>query len=206
MAIYMKPGFASYNERGVEEIPVATLLEKNGGDLEKLEDNLMKTIISFVPKEPSPFNTYLPTLKELISDSRKAGLFVVHLDHPGLEQPFDYHDPAFNACNEYSHSTLDLILELGISARPFKEHLSLRWAAARGPWPAETEDNMCENRLKPCLRAVYYSIIELIREDLTYYELKGTITPHHAEHILAILTSDLGVLNRAWHGVGAWLS
>ena len=54
MAIYMKPGFASYNERGVEEIPVATLLEKNGGDLEKLEDNLMKTIISFVPKEPSP--------------------------------------------------------------------------------------------------------------------------------------------------------
>ena len=61
MAIYMKPGFASYNERGVEEIPVATLLEKNGGDLEKLEDNLMKTIISFVPKEPSPFNTYLPT-------------------------------------------------------------------------------------------------------------------------------------------------
>ena len=50
MAIYMKPGFASYNERGVEEILVATLLEKNGGDLEKLEDNLMQTIISCVPK------------------------------------------------------------------------------------------------------------------------------------------------------------
>ena len=45
MAIYMKPGFASYNERGVEEIPVATLLEKNGGDLEKLENDLMKAIL-----------------------------------------------------------------------------------------------------------------------------------------------------------------
>ena len=54
--------------------------------------------------------------------------------------------------------------------------LPLRWAAARGRWPVQTETNMCEARLKPCPQCVYISLLYLMRLTITTSNIEPQIS------------------------------
>ena len=178
MPLYIKDGYSSYDEREVFELPVGKLLENNPGELSKLTEDTIKFILSCLMEEPSPFNTFRPDLEKAVQALRSAHLFVVHLDQ--IETPIYRENHWLEQCHIYCNQTLDLILNLGIPAKlgyslwemendteDYEKRkileLPLRWAAARGPWPEQTETNMCEDRLKPCLQCVYNSLVDLMR-------------------------------------------
>ena len=115
--LYIKDGYSSYDLIEVLEIPVRKLLENNAGDFSKLTDENLKFILDYLMEEPSPFNCFLPDLKETTQQLRNTELFVVHLDHVSIETPIYFDDPCFWQCHLFCQKTLDLIFEVGIPAK-----------------------------------------------------------------------------------------
>ena len=101
----------------VLEIPVNKLLQHNAGDLSKLDENNVDNILSYLMKEPSPFNSIVPDLKENSYLLKEAHLFVVHLDHRRIFAPIYRDEPCWSECHFFCQQTLDLILEIGIPAK-----------------------------------------------------------------------------------------
>ena len=216
MARYIKDGFASYDEREVFEIPVRKLFENSPGNLAMITEDNLKLILGYLMEEPSPFNTFLPDLEESVRALRSAHLFAVHLDHVSIQIPIYRDDRCFEQCNIYCNQTLDLIFKLGIPAKlgyslwelendaeddEKKQilQLPLRWAAARGPWPEQSDTNMCEARLATCLQAVYSSLLDLIK--LTICATSSII---RKDQVWVAMKSNLIFLTYAWDGIGGW--
>jgi len=222
MPLCIKDGYASYDEREVFELPVRKLLKKSPGDFCKLTEDNLEFILGYLMEEPSPFNSLLPDLKWTVQQLRNADLFVVHLDHISIETPIYRDDPEFEQCHIYCNRTLDLILKSGIPAklgyslwelendeqlnyaldvgarREKKEilELSLRWAAARGPWPEQNETNMCEARLKTCLQCVYNSLLDHMRLAIANSNVA------RKNQMFVAMKSNLTFLSYAWDGLG----
>ena len=215
MPLYIKDGFSSYDEREIFELPVRKLLEKSPGDFSELTEDNLKYILGYLMEEPSLFNSLLPDLKWAAQQLRDADLFVVHLDHISIQTPIYRDDPCFWQCHHYCNQTLDLIFKLGIPAKLGYSlwelendaeddekkkilELPLRWAAARGPWPEQSETNMCGARLKTCLQAVYNSLLDLMRMTIANSNIA------RKNQIFVAMNSNVSFLSYAWHGVGDW--
>ena len=77
---YIKDGYSTSNmftdcHELVLEIPDNKLLQHNAGDLSKLDQNNADTILSYLMKEPSPFNSIVPDLKRNAQLLKQALLF-----------------------------------------------------------------------------------------------------------------------------------
>ena len=216
MALYIKDGYSSYNEREVFELPVRKLLDKNPGNFAKLTEDTLEFILGYLMEEPSPFNTFRHDLEKSVRVLRNCGLFVVHLDHITIQTPIYRDNPCFEQCHIYCNETLDLILKLGIPAKvgyslwelengmEDDEKLKMlelphRWAAARGPWPEQSETNMCEARLSLCMQCVYESLLQLIR--LTIVNSHSIV---RKEQLFVAMKSNICFFKHAWDGVGGW--
>ena len=213
--VYIKDGYASYDDYGVMEIPIKKLFNHNAGELSKLTEDNITSILGYLMEEPSPFNSILPDLRRNAHRLRCNLIFVVDLEHPSIQTPIYGDDPCFLDCYRYCDKTLDLILELGIPAkngyslwdlnnggidRNKKQisELPLRWAAARGPWPEQNETNMCEARLKICLECVWNSLIDLMSLTIRHSNLS------RKHKTFVDMKSYARFIQYAWDGVGGW--
>ena len=168
------------------EIALQTQFEKDGGDLERIFGAVpIPRLLEYLPKHQSAFDAMLPAIRDA---------WMIN-DYVDLWQ-FDEELAGNHFAWAYTMSTVKLILDIGISKSNKNE---MRWAAARGPWPAQ--GNLRDDQLLPCMQCVYGKLRELLHLVVTSSSTLGA----RKEMQYTFASTDMQCyLSRAWNDLDGW--
>ena len=210
-AMTIKPGFYSFdsdlkmhmvkgNYHGGEygDVKIEKLLEKGAGALRNVFGTSipMSQLMQWFPKHQSAFDALRPRLQDIWGISVNGITVNKRIHCSRLSQ-----DIGFTALmTRYCCTTIDLLLYTGINE---ENALQTRWAAARGPWPQKTHRNMSYEELKPCMKAVFHKLVDML--DFLFKTEARHWTKDQQRNTWDFVMSDLSrFLSYSWHSVGAW--
>ena len=190
-----QPGAA----HGVGEVPLRTLLAKGEGDLRGLfaADGVRATVIKFIPKYPSAFDSNKLLVQGFYATWPKRGC-----DTPGeytQKTMWEYFVMEVGMVDPFivgqAQGIVERVLARGIN---HGNEMELRWAAAQGPWPAHID----EQRLLAATRGAYYVLFDTVKR-----AVRGASNLDHAAKLRLVenIATDLQTtLSKAWDGINGF--
>ena len=170
------------------EVSFKDLLEKNAGDFDTLDRNIVNAIGEFVPKHQSAFDAALPALRAAndgILDETIPGIMSAVLE---AELIWDH------LVEDGAKRILDLLLRYGINEG---NAIQQKRIAMPGPMPKHPD---------PTAPGVTAAMLQTLRMKVAFYKLVDVIRKANiSDHWKRACKADLNnILEISWDGIYDW--